>query len=106
MAKWNVDDDVSRVVFPTFDPHLRPFFHGTMISFTSFPKPKDSFSYAPPKFSTADENDMDVDLYEDDDDGEDFDSGTKLTCPGEPITSSHAFMRCVLPCPTSSSTLR
>jgi exosome complex component RRP4 len=31
---------------------------------------------------------MDIDVYEDDDDGEDFDSGTKLTCPGEPITSS------------------
>jgi hypothetical protein len=59
-----------------------------MITFTSFPKPKDSFSYAPPKFSTVDENDMDTDVYEDDDDGEDFDSGTKLTCPGESITSS------------------
>ena len=70
-----------------------------MITFTSFPKPKDSFSYAPPKFSTADENVMDVDAYEDDDDdGEDFDSGTKLTCPGEPITSSHAYMRWVLFC--------
>jgi len=69
-----------------------------MITFTSFPKPKDSFSYAPRKFSTAGENDMDIDLYDDDDDdddGEDFDSGTKLTCPGESITSSHAYMRCV-----------
>jgi len=64
-----------------------------MITFTSFPKPKDSFSYAPQKFSY--ENDMDVDVYEDDDDGEDFDSGTKLTCPGESITSSHAYMRWV-----------
>ena len=52
--------------------------------FTSFPN---SFSHASPKLSTAAENDMDIDLYEDDDDGEDFDSGTKLTCPGEPITS-------------------
>jgi exosome complex component RRP4 len=72
-------------------------FPETMISFTSFPKPKDSFSYAPPKFLAEDE-DMDIDAYEDDDDGEDFDSGTKLTCPGEPITSSHAYMRCVLFC--------
>ena len=79
----------------SFDPDFRPLFHGTMITFTSFPKPKDSFSYAPQKFSTGGENDMDIDLYEDDDEGEDFDSGTKLTCPGEPITSSHAYMRCV-----------
>ena len=64
-----------------------------MIAFTSFPKPKDSFSYASAKFLTEDENNMDTDVYEDDD-GEDFDSGTKLTCPGEPITSSHAYMRC------------
>ena len=68
-----------------------------MITFTSFPKPKDSFSYAPPKFSTTEANDMDVDVYEDEDDGEDFDSGTKLTCPGESITSSPAYMGCVLP---------
>jgi len=65
-----------------------------MITFTSFPKPKDSFSYAPQKFPTTDENEMDVDVYEDDDGG-DFDSGTKLTYPGESITSSHAYMRCV-----------
>jgi len=73
---------------------------GTMITFTSFPKPKDSFSYAPQKFSTTDENEMDIDVYEDDDDddGEDFDSGTKLTCPVESITSSHAYMRCVPLC--------
>lgn len=69
-----------------------------MITFSPFPKPKDSFSYAPPKFSTIDEDDMIIDVYEDDDDGEDFDSGTKLTYPGEPITSSHAYMRCVLLC--------
>ena len=53
-----------------------------MITFTSFPRPKDSFSYAPPNFSTEDGNRMDIDDYEDDDDGEDFDSGTKLICPG------------------------
>lgn len=44
---------------------------------------------------------MDIDVYEDDDDEEEFDSGTKLTCPGEPITSSHAYMRCVLLLPSS-----
>ena len=60
-----------------------------MISFTSFPKPKHSFSYAPSKFLPEDENDID-------EDEEDFDSGTKLTFPGEPVTSSHAYMRCVL----------
>jgi len=69
-----------------------------MITFTSFPKPKDPFSYAPKNFPTTDENDMDIDFYEDDDEGEDFDSGTKLTCPGESITSSHAYMRCVPLC--------
>ena len=88
---------IARAAFRVFDPHVRPLFHRTMITFTSFPKPKDSFSYAPQKYSAAGENDMDVDLYEDDDE-EDFDSGTKLTCPGEPITSSHAYMRCVPLC--------
>lgn len=81
--------------FRFFDPRL-DVLQKTMITFASFPKPKDSFSYAPPKLSAADENGMDIDDYEDDDDGEDFDSGTKLICPGEPITSSHAYMRCVL----------
>lgn len=77
-----------------------------MITFTSFPKPKDSFSYAPPKFSTVDENYMDVDVYdEEEDDGEDFDSGTKLTCPGESIISSHAYMRCVPLCMPQSRKL-
>jgi hypothetical protein len=75
----------------SLDPHPRPVFQETMITFSSFPKPKDSFSYTPSKFLTEDENDIDMD-----DDGEDFDSGTKLTCPGEPITSSHAYMRCTL----------
>ena len=83
------------------DPCRRPVFQETMITFTSFPKPKDSFSNAPSKFSTEGENYMDIDVYEDDDDEEEFDSGTKLTCPGEPITSSHAYMRCVLLLPSS-----
>jgi hypothetical protein len=62
-----------------------------MITFTAFPPPKDSFGYTPAKF-VDDEDAMDVDF---DDDEEDFDSGSKLTCPGEPITSSHAYMRFV-----------
>lgn len=70
-------------------------FPKTMITFTSFPKPKDPFSYTQSKFSTGDENDVDIDI-EDDGEDEDFDSGTKLTLPGEPVTSSHAYMRCVL----------
>ena len=37
-----------------------------------------------------DDEDMDVDV-----DDEDFASGRKLTCPGEPITSASAFMRYV-----------
>ncbi|KAF9649208.1 exosome complex exonuclease rrp4 [Thelephora ganbajun] len=63
-----------------------------MITFTSFPKSKDSFSYTAAKFSAVDGNDMDVDVYGDDY-GEDFDSGTKLTYPGESITSSYDYMR-------------
>ena len=39
-----------------------------MIAFTLFPKSKVSLSYAPPKFSATDENDMDIDVYEADDD--------------------------------------
>jgi len=59
-----------------------------MISFTSFPPSSgESFGYGSAKF--VDEDAMDVDF----DDEEDFDSGSKLTCPGEPITSSQAFMR-------------
>jgi hypothetical protein len=85
-------------VDPGFDPLLTSFQATSMVTFTSFPNPKDSFSYAPPKFSAEDKNDMDIDVYEDDDDGEDFDSGTKLTCPGEPITSSHAYMRYAVRC--------
>ena len=62
-----------------------------MITFTSFPPPRDSYGYAPAKF-VPDDDAMDVDF---DDEEEDFDSGSKLTCPGEPITSSQAYMRSV-----------
>ena len=37
-------------------------------------------------------DDADMDLDVDDDDG--LASGSRLTCPGETLTSSHAFMRC------------
>jgi len=41
---------------------------------------------------------MDIDDDDnDDDDGKYFGSGTKLICPGESITSSYAYMRCVPP---------
>jgi len=46
-----------------------------MITFTSFPKLKDSSSYAPQKFTTTDENNMNIDVYEDGDDGEDLEVG-------------------------------
>lgn len=60
-----------------------------MVAFISFPPLKDSFGYTASK-STNDEDPMDLDF---DDDEEDFDSGHKLACPGEPITSSQAYMR-------------
>lgn len=52
-----------------------------MISFLSFP--------VPPDYTTA--NSMDTDADFDDDD---FEAGvSKVTCPGESITSAQAFMR-------------
>ena len=62
-----------------------------MISFSSFPQPiqYDTHNAHGKVRREADEDDeMD---YEFDDDV----SGGKLTSPGEPIASSHAFMRCV-----------
>ena len=53
-----------------------------MVTITLFQKPKDSFSYAPQKFSAADGNDVSVDVYEDGGGGGDFDSRAKLTFPG------------------------
>ncbi|SJL03371.1 related to Exosome complex component rrp4 [Armillaria ostoyae] len=57
-----------------------------MILFNSFPLRPDFVGGG----SRADDTDMDIDL----DGGEDFDSGgSKLTCPGEPLTSAQDYMR-------------
>ena len=71
-----------------------------MFTFASFPVALDD---SEAKYAIArhfedfvdDDEDMDVDV-----DDEDFASGRKLTCPGEPITSASAFMRYVI-CITS-----
>ena len=65
-----------------------------MITFASFAPPPDDL-YGHGAITThhpevEDEADMDIDF-----DDEEFASGSKLTCPGETLTSSHAFMRCV-----------
>jgi hypothetical protein len=63
-----------------------------MISFASFAPPlDDAYVYEDARHLRAtddDENNMDLDL-----DDDEFASGSKLTCPGETLTSSHAFMR-------------
>lgn len=64
------------------------------------PKTQGFAPYALPRFSISNENDMNVESYEDGDDGEDFDGETKLTCPREPITSlmlSHGVFSPVQP---------
>jgi len=57
----------------------------------SFPELNGSFSYTLQKFPTTDEDDMDIDVHEDGNSGGDFGSGTKLTRPGESITSSRSL---------------
>lgn len=79
----------------------RPFafaaIHATlMITFASFAAPPDDLyghghRVAHP-IDPADDRDMDIDF-----DDEEFVSGSKLTVPGETLTSSHAFMRYALP---------
>ena len=57
-----------------------------MILFNSFPQRPDFAGGG----SRADDTDMDIDL----DGDEDIDSGgSKLTCPGEPLTSAQDYMR-------------
>lgn len=59
-----------------------------MISFTSFPvQPDYQVQYDSVGRSPADD-DMDLDLEEDLEPG-----GSKLTCPGEALTSAQLFMR-------------
>lgn len=58
-----------------------------MIAFASFAQPPQDAIF--PRHHPDVVDDMDVDLGEDD-----FERGyQRLTCPGEPITSSQAFMR-------------
>lgn len=62
-----------------------------MITFASFPPPAAYDAYgdhSKVKREVEDEDEMDYEFDEDYSDG-------KLTCPGETITSSHAFMRFV-----------
>ncbi len=61
-----------------------------MISFASFPSTSEaSASYANTRHHPEVEDDVGMDLDEDD-----FEENVqRLTVPGEPITSSHAFMR-------------
>ncbi len=57
-----------------------------MILFNSFPLRPDFVGGG----SRADDTDMDIDL----DGDEDYDSGgSRLTCPGEPLTSAQDYMR-------------
>lgn len=67
-----------------------------MITFASFAAPPDDL-YGHGTATTHhpdvdDDADMDLDF-----DDEEFASGSKLTGPGETLTSSHAFMRYVSP---------
>lgn len=63
-----------------------------MISFASFPSTSEaSGSYGTARHHPDVEEDVDMDM-----DDDDFEEGVqRLTVPGEYITSSHAFMRCV-----------
>lgn len=73
-------------------PIHRRFASGDMISFASFPAPAhyDSYdSHSKVRREIDEDDDMDLD-YDDDV------TGGKLACPGETITSSHAFMRSVV----------
>ena len=66
-----------------------------MIAFASFPPPPDDVHARDGvrhrrEAVVDDDDEYDMELDFDDDD---FASGSKLTCPGETLTSSHAFMR-------------
>ena len=62
-----------------------------MIAFTSFPAQFSQSSYDQTRHHPDAEDDlMELDTFED------FATqGTKLTCPGESLTSAQAYMRCV-----------
>ena len=64
----------------------------TMVTFASFAPPLDeSYGHGGARYAPDDRDDMDMEIDFDDDDF----TGNRLTCPGEPLTSSHAFMRYV-----------
>ena len=65
----------------------------TMISFTSFPVKLDSNDYGYTRHHAGIQDDDLMDLDVDDLLGTD---GSRLTCPGELLTSSQAYMRCGL----------
>lgn len=65
-----------------------------MITFASFPTPPEHNGYDSTRRYPDEDDDMDVDF-----EGDDLEmSGRRLTSPGESLTSSHAFMRCVSSC--------
>lgn len=67
--------------------------HENMVTFASFPATISYDAYtADSKVRRETDDDMEMDLDFDD---EDFSSGSRLTCPGETITSSQSFMRYV-----------
>ena len=66
-----------------------------MIAFAPFPTAQDQDSVAYDSTRHPDILDDDEDYMNLDFEDEDCTSGSKLTCPGESITSSHAFMRFV-----------
>lgn len=63
----------------------------TMISFTSFPVKLDNNDYSYTRHHPGIQDDDLMDLDADDLLGAD---GSRLTCPGESLTSSQAYMRC------------
>ncbi|GJE92172.1 exosome complex exonuclease rrp4 [Phanerochaete sordida] len=65
-----------------------------MVSFASFAPPPDDYdAFEKTRHYHDVDADADMDLGLDVDDDDEFASGSKLTCPGETLTSSHAFMR-------------
>ncbi|KAI0079099.1 exosome complex exonuclease rrp4 [Panus rudis PR-1116 ss-1] len=61
-----------------------------MFSFASFPAPSQDNYTSGARYQSYEDEDVEMDIDFDDDS---FESSRKLTCPGEVLTSSHAFMR-------------
>lgn len=64
-----------------------------MVTFASFPTSRTDGVYGYDRPRHPDSVDDEDEYMHDDFQDEDFASGSKLTCPGEALTSSHAFMR-------------